>query len=108
MFVGMLPYNHTDCMVNHMKTTLNVDDTVMAKLKRESARTGRTMSELVESALRQFLMSRVTEPALPPLPTYHMGPFLVNIANREELYRAMEGDDPKFRRLYGLGERGES
>jgi Ribbon-helix-helix protein, copG family len=31
-----------------MKTTLNIDDTVMAELKREAARQGRTMSELVE------------------------------------------------------------
>ena len=35
-----------------MKTTLNIDDTVMAELKREAARQGRTMSELVETALR--------------------------------------------------------
>jgi len=26
-----------------MKTTLNIDDSVMARLRRESARTGRTM-----------------------------------------------------------------
>lgn len=34
-----------------MKTTLNIDDTVMDRLRRESARTGRAMSELVETAL---------------------------------------------------------
>jgi Ribbon-helix-helix protein, copG family len=34
-----------------MKTTLNIDDSVMAELKREAARQGRTMSELVETAL---------------------------------------------------------
>ena len=39
-------------MVSHMKTTLNLDDTVMAQLKREAARQGRTMSELVEMAAR--------------------------------------------------------
>ena len=38
-------------MVFRMKTTLNIDDTVMAQLKREAARQGRTMSELVETAL---------------------------------------------------------
>jgi predicted transcriptional regulator len=37
-----------------MKTTLNIDDTVMKRLREEAARTGRTMSELVESALRQL------------------------------------------------------
>jgi len=38
-------------MVFHMKTTLNIDPTIMAKLKREAARQGRTMSEMVETAL---------------------------------------------------------
>jgi hypothetical protein len=35
-----------------MKTTFNIDDTVMAELKREAALQGRTMSEMVETALR--------------------------------------------------------
>jgi hypothetical protein len=35
-----------------MKTTLNIDDTVMTELKGETAQQGRAMSELVESALR--------------------------------------------------------
>ncbi|MDH5643664.1 MAG: ribbon-helix-helix protein, CopG family, partial [Gemmatimonadota bacterium] len=41
-----------------MKTTLNIDDTVMARLRKEAARTGRTMSELVETALRRLLQTR--------------------------------------------------
>ena len=43
---------------NHMKTALNIDDTVMAELKREAARQGCTMSELVETALRLLLRSQ--------------------------------------------------
>ena len=46
-------------MVFHMKTTLNIDDTVMDRLRRESARSGRTMSELVETALRQLLQALI-------------------------------------------------
>jgi len=38
-----------------MKTTLNIADTVMREFKREAARQGRTMSELVETALRLLL-----------------------------------------------------
>ncbi len=74
-----------------MKTTLNIDDSVMALLKREAARQGRTMSELVESALR--LMFRVQErrPDVPPLPTFRSGGHLVDIADRDALYHAMEG-----------------
>jgi hypothetical protein len=48
-------------MVFHMKTTFDIDESVMAQLKREAMRQGRTMSELVE------------------------------IADREALYQAMEG-----------------
>jgi hypothetical protein len=36
-----------------MKTSLNIDDPVVAVLKREAARQGRTMFEMVETALRE-------------------------------------------------------
>jgi hypothetical protein len=74
-----------------MKTTLNIDEQVMARLKRESVRTGRTMSELVETALRRLLQSKRDAPELPPLPSFNSGGALVDIADREALYRAMEG-----------------
>jgi hypothetical protein len=74
-----------------MKTTLNIDDSVMAQLKREAARQGRTMSELVETALRGLFQSRRKRDALPPLPSFHSGGALVEIADREALYQAMEG-----------------
>jgi hypothetical protein len=78
-------------MVSHMKTTLNIDDTVMARLKRESARTGRTMSELVETALRRLLQSRREAAPPPSLPTFDSDGALVDVADREALYAAMEG-----------------
>ena len=78
-------------MVNHMKTTLNIDDSVMRLLKQEAARRGCTMSELVESALRLALASKQRRSGLPPLPSFKSGGALVDIADREALYRAMEG-----------------
>jgi Winged helix-turn helix len=48
-----------------MKTTLNIDATVMAELKREAARQGRTMSELVGTALRLLLRSQRERGRLP-------------------------------------------
>jgi len=78
-------------MVFHMKTTLTIDDTVMARLRRESARTGRTMSELVETALRRLLQAKPDPSQLQPLPSFKSGGALVDIADREALYRAMEG-----------------
>lgn len=74
-----------------MKTTLNIDDSVMARLKREAARSGRTVSELVETALRNLLRTRPTRDELPPLPSFDSGGATVEIADRDALYRAMEG-----------------
>ena len=84
-------------MVCHMKTTLNIDDSVMQRLREEAARRGTTMSALVEAGLRRVLAAPAVaaeEPdPLPPLPTWHSGGFLVDIADRDALYRAMEEDE---------------
>ena len=76
-----------------MKTTLQIDDEVMRRLKREAARQGKTMSELVETALRRLLEKPAEKVSLPPLPTFHGGAELVDIADRDALYRAMEEED---------------
>lgn len=78
-------------MGSHMKTTLNIDDSVMAQLKREAVRQGRTMSELVETALRLLFQTQRSRRPLPPLPSFKSGGYLVEIADREALYHAMEG-----------------
>ena len=80
-----------------MKTTLNIDDTVMRRLKEEAARRDTTMSALVEAGLRLILdadaeAERSRE--LPPLPSWHGGEELVDIADRDALYEAMEADGP--------------
>jgi hypothetical protein len=85
-----LTYSHILDMVIHMKTTLNIDDTVMDRLRAEAARTGRTMSELVEMALRQLLQARPQVVGVSPLPTFKSGGALVDVADRDALYRAME------------------
>lgn len=78
-------------MVSHMKTTLSIDDSVMAQLKREAARQRKTMSELVETALRMLLQAQKNRRPLPPLPSFKSGAHLVDIADRDALYQAMEG-----------------
>ena len=78
-------------MVLCMKTTLNIDATVMAELRREAARQGRTMSELVETALRLLLRSQRRREKIPVLPKFRSGGTLVDIADRDALYQAMEG-----------------
>jgi hypothetical protein len=73
-----------------MRTTLNIDDSVMKRLKQEAARRGTTMSELMESALRLLLREERRHIELPPIPTFHLGGELVDIADRDALYDAME------------------
>jgi hypothetical protein len=74
-----------------MKTTLIIDDSVMTLLKREAARRGCTMSELVESALRRLLSEKEARSPLPPLPKFKSGGAVVDVADRDALYQAMEG-----------------
>lgn len=74
-----------------MKTTLQIDDRVFIELKREAARQGRTMSEMVEMALRQLLSKPLQPSEPPPLPTFNSGGPLVDIADRDALYQVMEG-----------------
>ena len=80
-----------------MKTTLEIDEGVMRDLKARAARDGKTMSELVESALRALLDERPAAKELPPLSTFRSGGFLMNIDSRAEYLDAMddelEGDD---------------
>jgi hypothetical protein len=63
----------------------------MAQLKQEAARQGRTMSELVETALRNLFRSQQNPVDLAPLPVLHSGGARVDIADRDALYQAMEG-----------------
>ena len=83
-------------MVFHMKTTLNIEESVMRRLREEAARRGTTMSTLVEAGLRRVLAepeaSGRREDPLPALPVRRSGGLRVDIAGREELYRLMDGD----------------
>ena len=77
-------------MVFHMKTTLNISEVTMRRLEAEAARQKRTMSELVDEALRASLRKQPKPAKLPPLPSFDGGKFLVDIADRDALFNAME------------------
>lgn len=61
-----------------MKTTFVIDDKVLERLWREAA-------------LRLFLERREPPPPLPDLPSFASGGAVVDVADREALYQAMEG-----------------
>jgi len=77
-----------------MKTTLNIDDQVMKRLREEAARQGRTMSELVEAGLRRVLAE--PQPGgsgeVPELPGWKSGGARVDVANRDALFDLLDRD----------------
>ena len=93
-------------MVFHMKTTLNIADSVMEKLRQEAVRRGTTMSALVEAGLRRILAEPgavAPSDPLPPLPSWNSGGFLVDVADREALGELLDGE--RDARLYGTRKR---
>ncbi len=86
-----LTISHVGDMVFHMKTIFNIDDSVMARLREESIRRGKTINELVESALRLMLRQQKSKKTLQELPSFNGGIPKMNLVNRETLYDLMEG-----------------
>ncbi len=76
-----------------MKTTLEIPDGLMRDLKEKAAREGKTMSELVEGALRTMLEQPPEQKKLPPMPTFDSGGFFMNIDSRAEYLDAMDDDE---------------
>ena len=89
-----MTYIHTNHMVFHMKTTLNIDDRVMQRLREAAARQGRTMSELVEAGLRRVLEESEDggDQVREPLPQWQSGGAHVDVANRDALHDRMDQD----------------
>jgi hypothetical protein len=76
-----------------MKTTLEIPDGLMRELKARAARDGKTMSALVETALRTLLAESPARKELPPLPTWNSGGFLMNIDSRAEYLDALDDEE---------------
>ena len=80
--------------VLHMKITLDIDDSVVQRLGEEATRRGTTVSLLVEAGLRRILSegtpSNSPSTELSPLATWNGGKELVDLSNRESLYRELE------------------
>lgn len=75
-----------------MRTTLNLDDKLLAAAKRKAARDGTTLTAVIEHALAAELSRKQAKPfALRWKP--RKGRFLggVDVADRDALYEYMEG-----------------
>lgn len=77
-----------------MKTTLVLDDALVERVRERAKERGVSMSSVVEEAIVRMLAEPAALATWEPndLPSFPMGPFLVDITDREALYDAM--DDP--------------
>jgi len=75
-----------DMLLHMTRTTLVLDDVLYARLKKRAAEDGRTLSETVERALRLGIEALSTgRRGRIKLPSYDLGPFLVDPAQRASL-----------------------
>lgn len=88
-------------MVFHMKTTLNIPDSIYRQIKRRAAERGHTVSEVVAEYLLRGLTETAKPVKLPPLPTFHMGPPLVDLTSRRAYLDALDEDNPRIQKLLG-------
>ena len=81
-------------MVFHMKTTLVINDRIMLKVKEEAVRTGRNISELVETALSEFLKPKKkgANKGIKTLPSFNSGRCYVDISSRNDLFNILDSD----------------
>jgi hypothetical protein len=82
-----------------MRTTLRLNDQLLRAAKKNAAETGRTLTAVIEDALRQALACGKRAEKAPPfeLPTLHLGETLpgVDLDNSAALLELMEqGDGP--------------
>ena len=84
-------------MLSHMKrTTLVLDTALYAELKKRAAVEGRTLTDVVERALRLGLAVRApVRRARMALPSYDLGPFLVNPGDADAVAEARRGAVPR-------------
>jgi hypothetical protein len=81
-----------------MKTTLIIPDPVLRDLKKRAVDRDTTISELATEYLRQGLEERPKPKRLPRLPSFKMGPPLIDITSRDEIYRVLDAE--RHKRLY--------
>jgi len=82
-----------NAMLLHMKrTTLQLETSLVAELRRRAASEGRTLTEVIERTLRAGLAARADARRAPvALPSYDLGPFLADPVRPGRLPRPDEG-----------------
>ena len=76
-----------------MRTTVTIDDQLLVEVKTVAAQSGRTLSAVIEDALRAALARRSERGSIPPLPTISGGGLQpgVDLDDSAALLDLMEG-----------------
>lgn len=80
-----------------MRTTMNLSDALFQSVKRRAEEEGRTVTSLIEEALRDLLAKSKSSAQVDPLPTYgRVGSrMLIDIEDRDALFEALDADGPR-------------
>jgi predicted transcriptional regulator len=85
-------------MLEHMRTTLNIDDDLMKRVKQRASETGTTITEVMEEALRAAVAGDApgkTTFSLAWKPIAGRTRPGIDVADRDSLYEAMERPDDR-------------
>ncbi len=82
------------CMLGCMRTTVNLPDALLLAVKQRAMRDGRTVTSVLEEALRDLLTKEQRAHSRPPLPTDGQphGRLLVDLLDKEALGAALDAD----------------
>jgi Mn-dependent DtxR family transcriptional regulator len=77
-----------------MRTTMNLPDSLLERARRKAEEEGRTVTSLVEEALRDLLSRPTARPEVEPLPTDGIpnGRMLVDIDDKDALWEVLDAD----------------
>jgi hypothetical protein len=76
-----------------VKTTLNLDTALLREAKKRAAEQGTTLTQIVETALRDALEEPKREPYVFDFPTVSGGELIVDPADRDALYDLLDRSD---------------
>ena len=77
-----------------VRTSMNLPDGLLAAARKRAKEEGRTVTSLVEQALRDLLATPSARRPVEPLPTYGAPgtAMLIDIADRDALYAVLDAD----------------
>lgn len=80
-----------------VRTTINLPDALAQAAKRRAAEAGRTFTSVIEEGLRAVLATPVEAATPRELPAYGdpSARITVDLADRTELWAALDADDPR-------------